>query len=79
MFKTAEDFFTSLGLYGMTPVFWDQSVINQTAWGKMIVCHASAEDFCLGSEGNDYRYVFGQTTHFFLFFIFLLLEHSCSF
>ncbi|XP_063872288.1 angiotensin-converting enzyme-like [Scylla paramamosain] len=55
MFKTAEDFFESIGLYPMTQVFWDRSVINQTAWGKTIVCHASAEDFCLGPEGDDYR------------------------
>lgn len=56
MFKAAEDFFESIGLYPMTQVFWDRSVINQTAWGKMIVCHASAEDFCLGPDGDDYRY-----------------------
>lgn len=55
MFVAAEDFFRSVGLYEMTPTFWDKSVVNQTAWGKTIVCHASAEDFCLGPEGDDYR------------------------
>lgn len=55
MFKAAEDFFESISLYPMTQVFWDRSVINQTAWGKMMVCHASAEDFCLGPDGDDYR------------------------
>lgn len=55
MFEAAEDFFTSVGLFPMTQVFWDRSVINQTAWGKTIVCHASAEDFCLGPDGDDYR------------------------
>ncbi|XP_076045053.1 angiotensin-converting enzyme-like isoform X2 [Oratosquilla oratoria] len=55
MFESAEDFFKSIGLFPMTETFWDKSVINATAWGKPIVCHASAEDFCLGPEGDDYR------------------------
>nr|XP_027209715.1 angiotensin-converting enzyme-like [Penaeus vannamei] len=55
MFDSAEDFFTSIGLFPMTPTFWGKSVLNQTAWGRTIVCHASAEDFCLGPTG-DYRY-----------------------
>lgn len=55
MFETAEDFFNSIGLFPMTDEFWEYSVINQTEWGKDIVCHASAEDFCLGPKGNDYR------------------------
>ncbi|KAG0694354.1 Angiotensin-converting enzyme [Chionoecetes opilio] len=55
MFETAEDFFHSIGLFNMTSVFWERSVINQTEWGKIMVCHASAEDFCLGPEGDDYR------------------------
>ncbi|ROT78390.1 hypothetical protein C7M84_002895 [Penaeus vannamei] len=54
MFDSAEDFFTSIGLFPMTPTFWGKSVLNQTAWGRTIVCHASAEDFCLGPTG-DYR------------------------
>ncbi|KAK8737724.1 hypothetical protein OTU49_004209, partial [Cherax quadricarinatus] len=55
MFHAAEDFFRSIGLFDMTQTFWDKSVVNQTAWGKTMVCHASAEDFCLGPEGEDYR------------------------
>ncbi|XP_047488914.1 angiotensin-converting enzyme-like isoform X2 [Penaeus chinensis] len=55
MFDTAEDFFKSIGLFPMTQTFWDKSVLNQTAWGRTIVCHASAEDFCLGPDGEDYR------------------------
>ncbi|KAK7086686.1 hypothetical protein SK128_003261 [Halocaridina rubra] len=55
MFDSAEDFFKSLDLFPMTQSFWDKSVINQTAWGKVIVCHASAEDFCLGPDGDDWR------------------------
>ncbi|XP_063603044.1 angiotensin-converting enzyme-like [Penaeus indicus] len=55
MFDSAEDFFKSIGLFPMTQTFWDKSVLNQTAWGRTIVCHASAEDFCLGPDGEDYR------------------------
>ncbi|XP_037804888.1 angiotensin-converting enzyme-like [Penaeus monodon] len=55
MFDSAEDFFKSIGLFPMTQTFWDKSVLNQTAWGRPIVCHASAEDFCLGPDGEDYR------------------------
>nr|XP_045608351.1 angiotensin-converting enzyme-like [Procambarus clarkii] len=55
MFLAAEDFFRSIDLFDMTQTFWDKSVINQTAWGKIMLCHASAEDFCLGPEGDDYR------------------------
>ncbi|CAL4058602.1 unnamed protein product [Meganyctiphanes norvegica] len=55
MFVAAEDFFTSIGLFPMTDIFWEKSVINQTEWGKTMLCHASAEDFCLGPDGDDYR------------------------
>ena len=55
MFRSAEDFFMSLDLYPMTGTFWDKSVIDEEAWGKAIVCHASAEDFCLGPGNEDFR------------------------
>ena len=55
MFETAEDFFLSIGLYEMTDDFWDESVIDQEKWGKAMVCHASAEDFCLGPNNTDFR------------------------
>lgn len=55
MFVVAEDFFRSLGLYNMTQTFWNNSVINQTAWNNTYDCHASAEDFCIGPAGEDYR------------------------
>ncbi|KAG7158224.1 Angiotensin-converting enzyme-like 3 [Homarus americanus] len=55
MFETAEDFFTGLGLYGMTKTFWQESVVNKTAWDKSMLCQPTAEDFCLGPEGDDYR------------------------
>lgn len=72
MFEAAEDFFSSIGLFNMTDVFWERSVINQTEWGKPIVCHASAEDFCLGPKGNDYRYVVCQRTLIALSWVLLL-------
>ena len=55
MFRASEEFFVSLGLFPMNENFWEKSVINQTAWGKTMVCHASAEDFCLGPDGDDWR------------------------
>ncbi|XP_064079471.1 angiotensin-converting enzyme-like [Macrobrachium nipponense] len=55
IFESAEDFFESIGLFPMTQTFWDKSVVNQTEWGRVMMCHASAEDFCLGPEGDDYR------------------------
>ncbi|XP_068231191.1 angiotensin-converting enzyme-like [Palaemon carinicauda] len=55
IFESAQDFFQSIGLFPMTKTFWDESVINQTEWGKVMMCHASAEDFCLGPEGEDFR------------------------
>ncbi|GIY26315.1 angiotensin-converting enzyme [Caerostris darwini] len=51
MFKSSEDFFTSLGLIKMTPEFWNRSIIEKPTDREM-VCHASAWDF---SDGKDFR------------------------
>ena len=51
MFEMAEDFFTSIGLEPMTPIFWNKSMITRPT-GKEVVCHGSASD--LFSPG-DYR------------------------
>ncbi|CAL1265728.1 unnamed protein product [Larinioides sclopetarius] len=51
MFKSSEDFFTSLGLIPMTPEFWNRSIIEKPTDREM-VCHASAWDF---SDGKDVR------------------------
>ncbi|KAF8795127.1 Angiotensin-converting enzyme like protein [Argiope bruennichi] len=51
MFKTAEDFFTSLGLPEMTPEFWHYSIIEKPK-NREMVCHASAWDL---GDGKDYR------------------------
>ncbi|GBN49726.1 Angiotensin-converting enzyme, partial [Araneus ventricosus] len=49
MFKSSEDFFTSLGLIPMTPEFWNRSIVEKPTDREM-VCHASAWDF---SDGKD--------------------------
>lgn len=52
MFKTAEDFFVSLGLREMPPEFWNNSMIEKPKDGRKVVCHASAWDLM---HGNDTR------------------------
>ncbi|KAL3837613.1 hypothetical protein ACJMK2_022959 [Sinanodonta woodiana] len=44
MFKMAEHFFMSIGLYPMTQTFWQKSMIVKPE-GREVQCHASAEDF----------------------------------
>lgn len=51
MFKVAEDFFTSLNLTAMPPLFWEKSIIEKPE-GRELVCHASAWDFY---NGEDFR------------------------
>jgi predicted amidohydrolase len=51
MFKTSEDFFTSVNLTGMPEEFWKGSIIEKPD-GREIICHASAWDFC---NGKDFR------------------------
>ncbi|KAK3605969.1 hypothetical protein CHS0354_019648 [Potamilus streckersoni] len=51
MFRTAEEFFTSLGLEPMPQNFWDNSMIVRPE-GREVVCHASAWDFY---NARDYR------------------------
>lgn len=51
MFKTAEEFFTSINLSPMTEEFWKYSVIEKPK-DRDIVCHASAWDFY---NGRDFR------------------------
>ncbi|KAJ6660556.1 hypothetical protein lerEdw1_017553 [Lerista edwardsae] len=45
MFRVSEEFFTSLGLLGMPPEFWESSMLEKPADGREVVCHASAWDF----------------------------------
>ncbi|XP_041371786.1 uncharacterized protein LOC121385251 [Gigantopelta aegis] len=52
MFKTAEDFYLSLGLRKMPDSFWKKSMISKPADGRPVVCHASAWDFF---NNKDFR------------------------
>ncbi|NXC15860.1 ACE2 enzyme, partial [Corythaeola cristata] len=51
IFKTAEAFFTSVGLYEMTEGFWNNSMLTEPTDNRQVVCHPTAWD--LGK--NDYR------------------------
>lgn len=52
MFRTAEDFFVSLGLEPMTGKFWNHSMLEKPSDGREVVCHASAWDFY---SDDDFR------------------------
>jgi peptidyl-dipeptidase A len=54
MFEVANDFFQGLGLPEMTPIFWNKTMFERPV-DKEVVCHASAEDFCLGKGSTDFR------------------------
>jgi peptidyl-dipeptidase A len=51
MFNTAEDFFTSINLYPMTPKFWARSMFTKPT-DRDVVCHASAFNMLYR---DDYR------------------------
>jgi peptidyl-dipeptidase A len=51
MYITAEDFFTSIDLYPMTPKFWARSLFEKPA-DRDVVCQAAAADF---KYHNDFR------------------------
>ncbi|XP_053409042.1 angiotensin-converting enzyme-like isoform X1 [Mercenaria mercenaria] len=51
LFRTAESFFTSLGLEPMREEFWNKSMIVRPK-DREVVCHASAWDFL---NGKDFR------------------------
>jgi hypothetical protein len=51
LYKTAEEFFTSINLYPMTPKFWAYSLFKKPI-DRDVVCHASAFDM---SFHDDYR------------------------
>lgn len=52
MFKTAEEFFTSLGLDPMTQTFWNKSLFTRPE-DKAVLCQGSAHDFF---SSDDFRY-----------------------
>ncbi|NWU54163.1 ACE2 enzyme, partial [Dromas ardeola] len=51
IFKAAEAFFMSIGLYKMTDDFWNKSMLTEPTDNRKVVCHPTAWD--LGK--NDYR------------------------
>ncbi|UJR37123.1 hypothetical protein I4U23_029827 [Adineta vaga] len=51
MYKTAEEFFTSINLYPMTPKFWARSLFKKPT-DREVVCHPSASNF---QYHDDYR------------------------
>uniref|UniRef100_A0A8C8VNS9 Angiotensin-converting enzyme n=1 Tax=Pelusios castaneus TaxID=367368 RepID=A0A8C8VNS9_9SAUR len=51
IFKAAEDFFVSVGLYEMTEGFWNNSMLTEPNDGRKVVCHPTAWD--MGKK--DYR------------------------
>jgi hypothetical protein len=51
MYKTAEEFFTSINLYPMTPKFWARSLFTKPT-DRDVVCHPSASNM---DYHNDYR------------------------
>lgn len=51
MYKTAEEFFTSIDLYPMTPKFWARSMFTKPT-DRAVVCHPSAANL---NYHDDYR------------------------
>ena len=51
MYKTAEEFFTSIGLYPMTPKFWTRSLFEKPE-DRQVLCHPAVFDF---DYHDDYR------------------------
>ncbi|ETE61880.1 Angiotensin-converting enzyme 2 [Ophiophagus hannah] len=51
IFKAAEHFFISIGLFNMTVGFWKNSMLEEPKGGRKVVCHPTAWD--MGKE--DYR------------------------
>ncbi|CAG5132175.1 unnamed protein product [Candidula unifasciata] len=52
IFRTAENFFVSLGFDEMVPTFWNLSMLEKPTDGRDVVCHASAWDF---GDQKDFR------------------------
>ncbi|CAG0923348.1 unnamed protein product, partial [Notodromas monacha] len=64
MFRTAEEFFTSIGLMPMTSTFWNKSVLVRPP-GVEMICHASAWDMC-SAEKDDFRFVSSEAKQVFI-------------
>lgn len=53
IFKMADEFYRSIGLYPMTNTFWNKSVIERPSDGRSMNCHGSAHDM---NVDDDFRY-----------------------
>ena len=53
IFKMADEFYSSIGLYAMTDTFWNKSIIERPSDGRSLDCHGSAYDMIID---DDYRY-----------------------
>lgn len=54
MFRRAEEFYTSIGLYKMVPDFWKHSMlVRPSSKDREVQCHASAFDFY---NNDTFRY-----------------------
>lgn len=61
MVKAGEEFFTSMGLWKMTDVFWKKSIFTKPK-GRKIDCQPVVRDFF---DGKDYR--FGRCSYTLIF------------
>uniref|UniRef100_W5MLV3 Angiotensin-converting enzyme n=1 Tax=Lepisosteus oculatus TaxID=7918 RepID=W5MLV3_LEPOC len=52
MFREAEKFFMSVGLYKMYDNFWNESMLEKPDDGRKVVCHPTAWDM---GNGKDFR------------------------
>ena len=59
MYKTAEDFFTSINLYPMTPKFWARSIFTKPT-DRDVDCQASTYDM---GYHDDYRVLICTTVN----------------
>lgn len=55
MFRLSESFFASLGMDNMTDTFWKESMIVKPNDGRIVECHASADDLS-SKDCSDFRY-----------------------
>lgn len=60
LFKEAEKFFMSVGLYKMFDNFWTNSMLVKPKDGRKVVCHPTAWD--MGNR-EDFRWVKSTHTH----------------
>ena len=45
MFKTADNFYASMGLLRVPKTFWNQSLLERPTDGRSVLCHPTAWDF----------------------------------